>query len=110
HKVYAPKGIGALVIRNTKFHPTLYGGGQERSRRAGTENVACAAAFARAIDLLESCEADVLERMRQLRDLYETEITKRLTDVEVVAQAVPRTVNTSSVVFRGVPAQTLLIN
>jgi cysteine desulfurase len=52
HKLYGPKGIGALYIRRgTKLQPLLYGGGQENNRRAGTENVAAAVGFAKAVQL-----------------------------------------------------------
>jgi cysteine desulfurase len=72
HKMYGPKGIGALVVRRgTPLEPVLHGGGQERGRRPGTENVPLAIGFAEAfrLSLLEMEEESV--RLRALRDALE---------------------------------------
>ncbi len=75
HKTYGPKGIGALYIRRgTEIDPLLHGGGQERGRRPGTENVPLAVGFARAVELaLADMEAESA-RLRQLRDQLESRL------------------------------------
>jgi cysteine desulfurase len=76
HKLYGPKGIGALYIRNgTSWDPVLQGGGQERGRRPGTENVALAVGFARAVEIAVDEMTEESTRISALRD----QLTSRLT-------------------------------
>jgi cysteine desulfurase len=103
HKVYAPKGAGALFVRKgTPLHAIQHGGRHERERRAGTENVPAAMCFARALEL---CGADI----SALRDQFESEVLSALDDVELNGVREPRLPNTSNLLFRGIPAQPLLI-
>ncbi len=78
HKLYGPKGVGALYIRRgTEIEPLLHGGGQERGRRPGTENVALVVGFARAVQIaLEDQESDS-KRIRGLRDGLQAALTER---------------------------------
>jgi cysteine desulfurase len=78
HKLYGPKGIGALYVRRgTGLEALLSGGGQEKGRRPGTENVALAAGFARAVELaVESMEAESA-RLCILRDALEEALQAR---------------------------------
>lgn len=70
HKLYGPKGIGVLYIRKgVAIENLLHGGGQERGRRPGTENVALAAGLARAVELCRENMADEMKRLGELRDL-----------------------------------------
>jgi cysteine desulfurase len=108
HKMHAPKGIGALVVRNNRvLERTMFGGAQERRRRAGTENVPLAIAFGVAADLAR--DADARERMRALRDRLETSLLSSNLDVVINAAAAPRLPNTSSVTFRGADAEGIVI-
>jgi cysteine desulfurase len=69
HKVYAPKGIGALYIRQgLQLEPVIYGGGQESGRRAGTENVAYMVALGTACMIAQEQLAESQDRIRKLRD------------------------------------------
>ncbi len=69
HKLGAPKGIGALYLRGrVPVEPVMHGGGQERGRRSGTENVAGAVGLAKALRLAESSRAERVERLKKLRD------------------------------------------
>ncbi len=69
HKLYAPKGIGALYVREgIQLEPAIYGGGQESGRRAGTENVAFMVALGTACVLAREQLALSQQRLRQLRD------------------------------------------
>ncbi len=70
HKLFAPKGVGGLFVRKgTPLRGIQYGGRHERERRAGTENVPGAMAFARAVEL---CDAGMKDSVRRLRDQFET--------------------------------------
>ncbi|MHB1347567.1 MAG: cysteine desulfurase family protein [Candidatus Humimicrobiaceae bacterium] len=82
HKVYAPKGVGALFIRRgVKVMPQIYGGGQERGRRSGTENIPGILGLAAATEFLE---ADLKERslkVSELRDYLKNEVIEKISDV-----------------------------
>jgi cysteine desulfurase len=72
HKLYGPKGIGALFVRHgTDIDPLLHGGGQERGKRPGTENVALAVGFARAVELSIAEMGEESSRLKELRDTLE---------------------------------------
>lgn len=69
HKIYGPKGVGGLYLKkNTPFRPLLMGGGQEFKKRSGTQNVAGAVAFAKALELMLSEQAEEAERLGAMRD------------------------------------------
>ena len=72
HKLYAPKGVGALFVRKgTKLAPILHGGNHERNRRAGTENVPGAVALGRAAQWMIEHGAEESRRLETLRDRLE---------------------------------------
>jgi cysteine desulfurase len=107
HKLYAPKGTGALYVRKgVPLAPAMVGGRHEGGRRAGTENVVGAMAFARAVELLDQ-NAPV--RVAALRDQLEREILNAGLRAEINASRAPRLPNTTSVCFPGVSAENLLI-
>src|SRR6266571_2467241 len=69
HKFYGPKGVGALIVRRgVRLRPVLHGGGQERGRRAGTENVAGLVGMARALELALADREGEATRQAALRD------------------------------------------
>lgn len=75
HKLYGPKGIGALYIRRgTEIEPLLQGGGQERRRRPGTENVPLVVGFARAVEIAAAEMLEESKRLARLRDMLEVRI------------------------------------
>jgi cysteine desulfurase len=77
HKLYGPKGIGALYVRKgTNLDPLLHGGGQERGKRPGTENVALAVGFAKAVELSIASMEKESHRLQRLRDELEGWIRK----------------------------------
>ncbi len=79
HKVYAPKGVGALWLRSgVKLEPLLHGGGQESGLRSGTENLAGMAGLGTACEILGAGMVDEGHRIRQLRDLLESELAAAL--------------------------------
>ena len=104
HKIGGPAGVGALVSApGIEPAPLLRGGGQERSRRAGTENLAGIAGFAAAA---AACDPTEYEPVRTLRDRLEAALPP---DAIVVGAGVPRLPNTSAVTMPGVPAETQII-
>ncbi len=106
HKVYAPKGVGALFVRNgIPVHGIQLGGKHERERRAGTENVPGVVAFARAIEL---CTSGDRERLAALRDRFEAQILSGIDGADVNG-AGPRLPNTSNLLLRDVSGEALLI-
>jgi cysteine desulfurase len=107
HKVFAPKGAGALFVRRgVPLHPIQFGGRHERERRAGTENVPGIVAFARALQL---CRGSEYEKMAELRDFFEAELLRRVEDAEINGGKAARLPNTSNVLFHGVSAEALVI-
>ncbi len=75
HKLYGPKGIGALFVRKgVELEPMIHGGGQERGKRPGTENVPLAVGFAKAVELAIMEMADEAKRLESLRNNLEARI------------------------------------
>jgi cysteine desulfurase len=110
HKIYAPKGIGALFVRKgTKLAPRTHGGHHERDLRAGTENVAGAVALGRAAQWVLEEGAGEQAREAALRDRLEQGILERIADSHVNAAGAPRTANTTNIRFDGIDSDALLI-
>jgi cysteine desulfurase len=115
HKLGGPHGVGALIKRSADLHlaePLLRGGGQERSARAGTENVAGIAGFgAAAAAAMATLTADS-EQMRSLRDRLESELAKSptISPTIVFGRNAERLPNTSLFATPGLRAETALIN
>jgi cysteine desulfurase len=111
HKMYAPKGIAALYVRaDVDLEPLVGGGGQEHGRRAGTENVAGAVAFATAADLARAeLAAGSPARLESLRDQLERELEARLPGrVELNGARSPRLPQTLNVSIHGVEGHIVL--
>lgn len=107
HKLHGPKGIGALYVRHgTPFLSLVPGGGQERGRRAGTENVPGIVGFGVAASLART-EADI-GRIAMLRDRLEAAVVANLPDVVILGDRHSRLANTSCLAFPGVDAEMVL--
>ena len=110
HKLHAPKGIGVLYVkRRTKFQPYIIGGGQERGRRGGTENVAQIIAFGRAAQLAAGRLDEENTRVRALRDKLETGILAAIPRSVRNGAPEPRLPNTTNIAFEGVEAEGILM-
>jgi len=95
HKLHAPKGVGALYVRRgTRWRPTLIGGHQEKSRRAGTENVPYIIGLAKACELAQREHEAESEHIRRLRDRLEQTLLEKIPYVEVNGREAPRLPNT----------------
>ena len=111
HKIYAPKGVGALYVRRgVRLHKQNIGGHQERERRGGTENVPYIAAFAKACELSKKNLADSAESLRTLRDKFESEIGERVDDFIFNGDRENRLPNIANISFRQIEGEGLLIN
>jgi cysteine desulfurase len=110
HKMYAPKGVGALYLRpGTRLEPVVYGGGQEHGLRAGTENVAHAAAFGAAADLARAdLAAGASSRLAGLRDRLHRALADALPGVALNGHPERRLPNTANVSLAGVDGTALL--
>lgn len=110
HKFYSLKGIGVLYSKKgNELRPLIFGGGQERHRRGGTENTLGIWAFG----FMASRASEIPERFLQvqnLRDYLETQILNRISNVTVTQQQAQRLPNTSSLVISGVDGETLLMS
>jgi len=110
HKLYAPKGVGALYVRKgTSMAPIAYGGHHERDRRPGTENVPGIAAFGAAAELALRTLAAEGERLAALRDRLETAVLGRVPRTGVNGSPSNRTPNTSNMYFDGIDGEALVI-
>ncbi len=110
HKFYGPKGVGALYVRRgTSLTATIVGGGQESSRRSGTENLAGIVGMARALELANAERPKRVAAAEDLRDSLERAIRSQVADVSVNGGGARRLVNTSHLTFAGIDAAELLI-
>lgn len=110
HKLYAPKGVGALYIRRgTKLNPIVFGGHHERDRRPGTENVAGIAAFGQAAELAAARLAQESDRLTTLRDRLEAAVLDRIPSTGVNGARWNRVPNTSNLYFDGVDGEAMVI-
>lgn len=111
HKIYAPKGIGALYVRRgVRLHPQNIGGHQERERRGGTESVPFIAAFGKACELAKERLSDNSEQLKELRDRFEQGVAERVPDMILNGAAAHRLPNISNISFSGIEGEGLLIN
>src|SRR5678809_646242 len=98
HKIHGPKGVGALFVKKgTAIKPILTGGGHERNRRSGTENVAGIVGFGEAARLAREGLNHDMPRVRALRDRLEAAAKERIGFIHVNAENAPRLPNTSNI-------------
>ncbi len=110
HKLYAPKGIGALYVRGgTRVRQLLYGGHHQRGFRPGTENVAGIVGFGKAAEMARMSLADDARRISALRDGLQRGLLELVPYSRVNGGRAARTPNTTNLVFPGVEGEALLI-
>ena len=111
HKIYGPKGVGALYIRKgTKMVAILHGGSQQRKRRPGTENVAGAVGFARAAELLFADQEKEGDRLAALRDQLQRNLVEKIPHVLLNGDPDHRLPGTLNMSFKFVEGESLILS
>lgn len=110
HKIHGPKGVGGLFIRSgLKLNSLIYGGGQERGMRSGTENTPCIIGFGRACELINDNFTKETNKLYNLRNLYIKRLSKEIEDIKINSpmdrEGAPHIVNVS---FKNVPGEVLV--
>jgi cysteine desulfurase len=109
HKFYAPKGVGALIVRQgISLEPLIHGAGHEGGRRAGTENVPYVVGLGRAAELARERLPEYQEQVRALRDTLHRLLLERVPTAVLNGHPVERLPNTLNLSFPGVNAAALL--
>lgn len=109
HKIHAPKGIGVLYVKNgIPFVPLIFGH-QEKNRRGGTENVPYIIGLGKAVEIILRDQYQSNKKMEKLRDYMEDEIKKEIDDTMIYGDLDKRLPNTSSIAFRDVDANQLML-
>lgn len=110
HKLGAPKGTGLLAVRGRiPIEPVLHGGGQERGRRSGTENVAGAVGLATALELVEADRAASALRVSGVRDAFIGGVLAGVTTATLTGDRVHRLPGTASFTFAGTSGEAVLL-
>jgi cysteine desulfurase len=110
HKIHAPKGIGALYVREgIKFSPFLIGGHQEKGRRGGTENTASIIALGKACELANANLPLLNTQVREIRDYLETRLLDEIPATSVNGDRENRLPNTVSIGFDAVEGESILM-
>ena len=105
-KIYGPRGCGMLFVRRgITLTPELYGGDQEKERRAGTENVASASGFAFALELTQKEKEKETKRISTLRDHMLSSIQNALPQIEVNGSMKDRVPNNINICLKGIDAE-----
>jgi len=111
HKLGAPKGIGALVVRDRKaVEAIIHGGGQQYGLRPGTENVAGAVALGRAVALAGREQAHEAERLRALRDALAERLLAAVPDLHLNGAAAERAPHVLNLSVAGADSEALLMH
>jgi cysteine desulfurase len=111
HKIGAPKGIGALIVRDRgRLRPLIHGGGQQGGLRPGTENVAGIAALARAVELAVQEQEAFEAATSRLRDAFEERVRAALPESRVNGAGSPRAPHISNVSIPGTDSEAMLMH
>lgn len=110
HKIGAPHGTGILAIRGRiPLEPLLHGGGQERERRSGTENLAGAIGFATALELAERERGEACARIGAMSGAFVSRVLELVPEARLTGDPVRRLPGTASFVFGGVSGEAVLL-
>ena len=107
HKIYGPQGVGALILnKRSDIEPLIYGGGQEKNLRSGTENIAAIVGFGKACELISESFKEISKRTHELQTTLELHL-KALGAV-IFSEKVKRLSNTTFFAFKDIEGSTLL--
>ena len=111
HKIYAPKGVGVIFKRegSRPIYSLINGGHQENGERAGTENVIGIVALGEAFRMLKLEMKDEIKRLKELRDLLESEIVKNIPDIKINGHPTMRLPGTLNVSFKKIEGESILL-
>jgi cysteine desulfurase len=110
HKLGAPKGCGVLFVRGrTRIEPLLHGGGQERGRRSGTENVAGAVGLATALTLAQSAQLETADHVTFLRDGFIRDVLDAVPGAVLTGHPTERLPSVASFCFPGTSGESVLL-
>jgi cysteine desulfurase len=110
HKIYGPKGIGALYVRKGLLLPNYFhGGAQENNKRAGTENLTGIVGFGKAAELSMNNLEYHIKSVRELRDYFIKELFLKIPDIDVNGGMENRLPGNANIVFNGVEGEALLL-
>jgi len=111
HKFYGPKGVGALYVKKgVKVLPLLHGGGHEKGKRSGTENVAGIVGLGEAARLASEEQEAQEKRIAALRDKLQTGITEKIPEIKINGHPEQRLTNTLNFCIRHIEGESILIN
>ena len=110
HKLHCPKGVGVLYVnKRTKFTPFMTGGGQEKGRRAGTENVASIVGLGKACEVAGQFIEHENSEVRAWRDQFEEALLERVPGTQINGDRAHRLPNTSNLAFDGIDSEAVLM-
>lgn len=110
HKIGAPKGTGVLGVRSRiPLEPLIHGGGQQRERRSGTEDVAGAVGLAVALELAEAERAEAVARVAPLRDAFIARVLDGIPSARLTGDPIDRLPGTASFTFEGTSGEAVLL-
>lgn len=111
HKLYAPKGVGALYVKTgIYFENFMNGGHQEKNKRAGTENVAEIVGLGKACELARVNLNKHMEHLKEIRDYYISQVEEKIQDVQLNGAREKRLPGNANFSFKGIEGETLLFN
>lgn len=110
HKIYGPKGVGALYVKeNINFEKFINGGHQEKNKRAGTENTAGIVGLGEAAKLASENLEEHKRNIKELREYYINEVIKRIPDININGARNARLPGNANISFEGVNGNDLLL-
>lgn len=109
HKIHGPKGIGALFVKKgTSIKPLIYGGGQEKGFRSGTENAPCIMGFAKAVEIMSQSLADDIKMKSAFKEALQNKLLQEIPDTVIISPSENCAPNILTVAFKNVRGEVLL--